>query len=269
MEEDLKILFKNLIERYEKVNSISVGMTMTGKNVIYKKIKVIEPEIEFMKEYLESVKQMEEDIEIIENILKTKEYGLCEITDTFYNAIEKLLKRYKELEEEIKHRLSQVDFLSKEYDIMFDTINNLDFYIDDLVKECKERIARLDGDDCDTEIRFETEIETLQRIKDKLSNNDFQKDKLERNEKDGFKIRTIYKVTELNSALENLIKDYKEKEDEKVIDLMAKTIKELNNKSEEVDCFIPKEYSNINECVNKNSCEECIKEYFRKKVRNK
>ena len=37
---------------------------------------------------------MEEDIEILENILKTKEYGLCEITDTFYKAIENLLKAY-------------------------------------------------------------------------------------------------------------------------------------------------------------------------------
>lgn len=55
-EEDIKTLFKILIDRYEKVNSISVGMTMTGKNVIYKKIKVTDVEIEFMKEYLESVK---------------------------------------------------------------------------------------------------------------------------------------------------------------------------------------------------------------------
>lgn len=43
---------------------------------------------------------MEEDIKILENVLETKEYGLCEITDTFYKALEKLLKRYKELEEE-------------------------------------------------------------------------------------------------------------------------------------------------------------------------
>lgn len=43
---------------------------------------------------------MEEDIKILENVLETKEYGLCEITDTFYKAIENLLKRYKELEEE-------------------------------------------------------------------------------------------------------------------------------------------------------------------------
>ena len=44
---------------------------------------------------------MEEDIKILENVLETKEYGLCEITDTFYKAIENLLKRYKELEKHI------------------------------------------------------------------------------------------------------------------------------------------------------------------------
>lgn len=56
MEEDIKTLFKIWIERYEKVNSISVGMTMSGKNVIYKKMKVTDVEIEFMKNYLEKEK---------------------------------------------------------------------------------------------------------------------------------------------------------------------------------------------------------------------
>lgn len=122
---------------------------------------------------------MEEDIKILEE--KLNEYHINIFDNRFLiiyekdiKALENLLKRYKELEEENKHRVSQVDFLSKEYDIMFNTINKLDFYIDDLIKECKEGIERLDGDDCDTEIRFETEIETLQRIKNKLSNNDFK-----------------------------------------------------------------------------------------------
>ena len=52
------------------------------------------------------------------------------------------------------------------------------------------------------------------KILEEFINNDFQKDKLERNEKGGFKIGTIYKTTELNPALENLIKRYKELEKE-------------------------------------------------------
>lgn len=52
-------------------------------------------------------------------------------------------------------------------------------------------------------------------------------------------------------------------ENKQIINMMAKTIKELNDKSEDVDCFIPKEYSNVNKCVKKNSCEECIIEYFK------
>lgn len=129
---------------------------------------------------------MEEDIVLLNDFIKgnfqkdkLENYKGSYKMGFFYykdiqEAIENLLKRYKDLEEENKHKVSQIDFLSKEYDIMFDTINNLDFYIDDLIKECKEGIERLDGDDCDTEIRFETEIETLQRIKDKLSNDEWQ-----------------------------------------------------------------------------------------------
>ena len=48
---------------------------------------------------------MEEDIKILENVLKTKQYGLLEVTDKFYEAIEELLKAYKELKEiEENHR---------------------------------------------------------------------------------------------------------------------------------------------------------------------
>lgn len=55
-------------------------------------------------------------------------------------------------------------------------------------------------------------------------------------------------------------------ENKQIINMMAETIKNLNDKSEDVDCFIPKEYSNINECVKKNSCEECIVEYFKQQL---
>ena len=47
---------------------------------------------------------MEEDIKILENVLKTKQYGLLEVTDTFYEALENLLTRYKQLEEENKKK---------------------------------------------------------------------------------------------------------------------------------------------------------------------
>lgn len=50
------------------------------------------------------------------------------------------------------------------------------------------------------------------KILEEFINNNFQKDKLERNEKGGFKIGTIYKTTELNPALEKLIKGYGELE---------------------------------------------------------
>ena len=32
------------------------------------------------------------------------------------------------------------------------------------------------------------------------------------------------------------------------------------------DCFISQEYSNIDDCVKKASCQECIKQYFEKKA---
>ena len=54
---------------------------------------------------------MEEDIKILENVLETKEYGLCEITDTFYKALENLLKLYKELEQEVESQDKTIDNL--------------------------------------------------------------------------------------------------------------------------------------------------------------
>ena len=56
MEEEIKLLFKIWIERYEKVNTMNVGITARGQNVIYKKIKMSEDEIDFMKKYLEEHK---------------------------------------------------------------------------------------------------------------------------------------------------------------------------------------------------------------------
>lgn len=80
------------------------------------------------------------------------------------------------------------------------------------------------------------------KILEEFINNNFQKDKLERNEKGGFKIGTIYKTTELNPALEKLIKGYGELEEWK---------KEEGCSLQEVyELFIPK--SKIKEKIEKN-----------------
>ena len=50
---------------------------------------------------------MEEDIKILERVLQTKDYGLCEVTDTFYTALENLLTRYKQLEADNKRIIIQ------------------------------------------------------------------------------------------------------------------------------------------------------------------
>lgn len=62
---------------------------------------------------------------------------------------------------------------------------------------------------------------------------------------------------------ERILKMELEKKD-KVINEMAKTLTKTRETSEE-DCFIPKTYRDINDCI-KTSCEECIKEYFEKEI---
>lgn len=83
------------------------------------------------------------------------------------------------------------------------------------------------------------------------------------NQKD---IRTIIQILNLISKIQ---KEYEKQS--KVIDEMAEKIYklkvklELNNLSE--DCFIPREFSDINDCI-KRDCKECIKQYFYRKVEN-
>lgn len=55
MEEDIEIIktiFKDFIRQYEKGNNLSVGMLPNGVNIIYKKIKITDIQIEFMKEFI-------------------------------------------------------------------------------------------------------------------------------------------------------------------------------------------------------------------------
>ena len=53
----------------------------------------------------------------------------------------------------------------------------------------------------------------------------------------------------------------------KMIKLMAEQFEIMKDGQEEIDCFIPREYSDIDDCVKKDSCQECIIEYFRNKVK--
>lgn len=58
---------------------------------------------------------------------------------------------------------------------------------------------------------------------------------------------------------------------DKMIDLMAEKINNFRDELDmlrnfEKDCFIPREYSDINDCIKKESCKQCIIEYYSKKV---
>lgn len=66
-------------------------------------------------------------------------------------------------------------------------------------------------------------------------------------------------------AIENLLSRLKTAE--RMIKLMAEQFEIMKDKEEEIDCFIPREYSDIDDCVKKDSCQECIIEYFRNKAK--
>ena len=72
----------------------------------------------------------------------------------------------------------------------------------------------------------------------------------------------------------NLIKKQQEQlqEKDKIINLMAEQIDLFKNKMDmlrnfEEDCFIPREFSDIDDCVKRKECKDCIIEYFTKKAR--
>ena len=82
----------------------------------------------------------------------------------------------------------------------------------------------------------------------------------------GMKERTI---AQLQAELEEQTNDNKELNKvlihfKAVINEMAEQLVKLREESEE-DCFIPRIYRDINECV-KTNCKECIKQYFIEKV---
>lgn len=53
--EIIKTIFKDYIRQYEKSNSLNVGILPNGENIIYKKIKITDKQVEFMKAYIEEV----------------------------------------------------------------------------------------------------------------------------------------------------------------------------------------------------------------------
>ena len=58
---------------------------------------------------------------------------------------------------------------------------------------------------------------------------------------------------------------------EKIIDKMAEQLEKCKNEIDvlsegNIDCFIPNEYSHIDDCIKKPTCKECIKKYFKKEV---
>lgn len=65
----------------------------------------------------------------------------------------------------------------------------------------------------------------------------------------------------VNDVLLNLIE-----KQQKVIDLMAEMLVKLDNEFEDGDCFILREFSDIDRCLCWDKCTTCVKEYFYKKV---
>lgn len=68
-----------------------------------------------------------------------------------------------------------------------------------------------------------------------------------------------------NGELRERIKELEKKD--KIIDKMAEQLEKCKNEIDcltegDKDCFIPEEFSNINDCVKYKTCKHCIKDYF-------
>ncbi len=93
--------------------------------------------------------------------------------------------------------------------------------------------------------------------------------------KEDIEERIKYAKSDFTDGIEILLEIIDQLEQEnnklnKIIDEMAKQLDELQYiAGPDKDCFIPREYSDINDCVRKTSCIECIKQYFEKKVEGK
>lgn len=113
---------------------------------------------------------------------------------------------------------------------------------------------------------MEKDLEILEEFR----NNHLQRDKFEiDNRCGGFKMGKIYKLTELNPALEHLIQAYKEqqaepKKKDKIIDKMAEMIN--NYDIDEDICKQMGDIINCNEFADEEECKKCIKQYFERKA---
>ena len=93
-------------------------------------------------------------------------------------------------------------------------------------------------------------------ILNKFKNNEIQRDKLEISRGGGWKIGDIYKLLELNPAIETVLNMLKEKD--RQIDLMAEEINETNRGY--------KDYCKFRIICDRN-CKSCIKQYFERTAR--
>lgn len=98
-------------------------------------------------------------------------------------------------------------------------------------------------------------------ILNKFKNSEMQRDKLERGRDGGWKIGDIYKLLELNPAIETVLNMLKGKSMQ--IDLMADFIDKTGAGRRAFSCVFRK-----NDECDENGCRNCIKQYFKRKATN-
>lgn len=98
-------------------------------------------------------------------------------------------------------------------------------------------------------------------ILNKFKNSEMQRDKLERGRDGGWKIGDIYKLLELNPAIETVFNMLKGKSMQ--IDLMADFIDKTGAGRRAFSCVFRK-----NDECDENGCRNCIKQYFKRKATN-
>ena len=122
-----------------------------------------------------------------------------------------------------------------------------------------------------------TEEQELIEILKKFKNGQIQRDKLERGRNGGWKIGDIYKLLELNPAIETVLSMLKENSAE--IEQKNTELAEKNAEIEKKDKIIYEmidslidlgfgfEYCNNDDrCIN--DCDKCIKQYFERKAKS-
>ena len=113
-------------------------------------------------------------------------------------------------------------------------------------------------------------IESIQIIADLIEKQQKEIEKLRNNNKNLLRklrnrVKEVKKLTKYSLYKKEFstLNEHLKKKD-KIIDLMVEKLKQLREASLE-DCFIPRSYRDIDDCL-KTTCEECIKQYFERKV---